>query len=88
MRGIIIDKIYMKIESESQKLRMGEGCWTINLGEISGKQIEEIQYMTPKHIYSISLNDARKKGFIRNFQGELKLIVPIRAWSIEKCLKK
>ena len=83
MYGYIENRTYMKIENESQKLRMGGGCWTVNLSEISGKQIENIQYMTSKYTYSISLEDAMKKGFIRNLGGELKLIIPIRCWEIK-----
>jgi hypothetical protein len=84
MHGIIQDKTYIKKEKESDKLRLGGGAWTLNLSEISGKQIEKIQYITDKFTYSINYNDAVKKGFIRQFQGELKLIIPIRCWEITK----
>jgi len=84
MYGHIENKIYYKIEDESQLLRLGGGSWTINLKEISGQNIEKIEYITPKRTYFITLSDAMKKGFVRNFQGELKLIVPLRAWGIKE----
>lgn len=84
MRGVILGNKYIKKEKEQDKLRLSGGCWTINLSEISGKQIEEIEYITDKFTYSINYNDAVKKGFIRQFQGELKLIVPTRCWLIKK----
>lgn len=84
MHGIVIDHTYIKKENESAQLRMGGGCWTINLGEISGKQIDTLQIITNKYTYIISYNNALKKGFIRNFQGEIKLIVPIISWEVVK----
>ncbi len=84
MHGIIVNKTYTKKESEKDKLRLGGGCWTINLAEISGYEIEKIEYLTSDKLYSISFNDAMKKGWVRNFQGEMKLIVPIRYWEVKK----
>jgi hypothetical protein len=80
MRGWVENKTYYKKEDESQRLKMGGSSWTINFAEIKDKEIEFIVYITPKAEYKISYGDAVNKGFIRNFQSENKLVVPVRYW--------
>ena len=83
MRGWIEDKTYYKYEDEGMKLRIAKGSWSINLEEIAGKPVEKIVYQTEKAIYTIGFHKARKHGFIRNFRGETKLIVPLKYWEIK-----
>ena len=83
MRGWIDKKTYKKYEDENQKLNIGGGSWTINIDEVGGKDIENVEYITNKHKYRIDFNEARTKGFTRLFQGEPKLVVPIKYW--EEC---
>lgn len=83
MRGWITDKTYRKNEQEDGKLKIGGGSWTINLQEIYGKPINRIEYITPKAIYSIDYQEAVSVGFVRTFQGEAKLIVPIKYWQVK-----
>ena len=80
MRGIINDSWYLKKEKESGKLRMCGGSWTINLKEIDGRTIENIKYITEKNTYIINYYTAFSKGFIKTFNGEDKLVVPIQHW--------
>lgn len=87
MHGIVDGDIYIKKESEKDKLRnfgKPEGSWTINLDEINNKPIENIVYFTEKFIYRISYKKAFKKGYIKKLAGELKLIVPIKQWVREE----
>jgi len=80
MRGTIVGNEYIKRESEKDKLRMGGGSWTINLGWLR-PGVDKITYITLKDTYSISLKDAMLHGFKREFKGENKLVVPLEYWS-------
>ncbi len=79
-----IDKAKLiKIEKESGKLRMGGGAWTIPMGYFTqGTQVREIEYITEKAVYRISADTAIAHGFSRSFKDELKLIVPLKHWTI------
>lgn len=81
MRGQITNHIYVKKEKESGKLRMCGGSWTINLQEIEGRVVDKFIYYTEKGAYSIDYYKAFSKGFIKNFRGEDKLVVPIQHWN-------
>ena len=80
------DNILTKKEKESSKLRLCGGSWSINLSEIkeltsiNKVKVELIRYVTASHTYEILYEEALAKGFIRTFQGETKLIVPIKYW--------
>ena len=84
MHGFIVNGVYTKREDEKQKLRIAGGSWTINLAEIAGEDIKLFVYKTPKFIYEIESETAYKRGFIRRFKDEAKLIVPIKYWTKEK----
>lgn len=71
----------IKMEKESSKLRIGGGSWTINLDKVNLDDINEIEYLTHKSRYNISKDAALSKGFYRTFQGERKLVVPLKHWS-------
>ena len=81
--GFIIDETYYKHEKESGKLRMCGGSWTINLKEINDS-ISLVKFKTEKAVYEIQLSLAERKGFVRKFNGESKLIVPIEYWNKKK----
>ena len=83
MHGMVDSGIYIKKESEKDKLRMGGGSWTINLDEINNQDIQSIVYFTDETIYRISYKNAFKKGWIKSLAGELKLIVPVKHWNKE-----
>lgn len=70
----------IKTEKESSKLRIGGGSWTINLDKVNLDDVNEIEYITHKSSYTISKQDAVSNGFYRTFNGEKKLIVPIKYW--------
>lgn len=74
---------YVKYEKESGKLRMSGGSWTINLDKINLDKVKIIRYITEKYNYQIKTDDATGKGYIRNFRGENKLVVPIAEWTKE-----
>jgi|TARA_Y100000310_G_scaffold13096_1_gene13443 hypothetical protein len=80
MHGFILDHIYYKHEDETQLLKMGGGSWTINLAEIANDDVVEIRFRTRAGVYSIDYNTAFMKGFIKNFRGEHKLVVPKKHW--------
>lgn len=85
MHGTIKDMVYTKYEDEGNILRMCPGgAWTINLDEVNMDDVKLIRYITPEHIYSIYPEDALMLGFIREFQGEEKLVVPLKHWAKEK----
>ena len=79
-KSFINDDILYKYEKESGKLRLSGGSWTINLDKQSLDSINYIVYITSKFRYKISCEDALNKGYIRNFRGENKLIVPFKHW--------
>ena len=82
--GFIEDGIYYKKESEKMKLRMGNGSWTIPIQEIEGHGVDRVRYKTETNVYEIDYDDARCSGWEANFQGELKLIVPIKNWTVTR----
>ena len=87
MHGTIDNGIYIKKEPEKGKLRNFSkplGAWTINMDEISNKDIDRIVYFTESYIYRISYKKAFEKGYIKTLAGELKLIVPIKEWIKEE----
>lgn len=80
MRGILKDGIYTKREDEKNKLRMGDGSWSINLDELPSEGVRLIEYVTPLDNYVITREDAMKYGFTRMLGGEKKLVVPLKCW--------
>jgi len=80
MKVYIKDRTLIKHEKESSKLRIGGGSWTIQTKWLNDK-VDNVLYITPAKQYKISLNEAWENGFIREFQGESKLVVPIKYWS-------
>jgi hypothetical protein len=82
MKGTIFENTYTKNEKEKSRLRMGSGSWSIPLDWIEGKGVESICYITEKAKYEIDLQKALIAGWVRNMQGERKLIVPIKFWEI------
>jgi hypothetical protein len=83
MHGFVDSGIYIKKESEKDKLRMAGGSWTINLDEINNQDIKELVYFTDKYIYRITYEKAHSLGFVKSLAGELKLIVPVKHWRVE-----
>ena len=85
MKGTIKNKVYHKYEKESSRFRKigrPEGSWTINLGWLENKEVDTIIYETKKAIYKIDFDWAVLQGKILVFQGEVKLVVPIKNWEI------
>lgn len=80
MHGDIINGIYYKREKDASKLRLAGGAWTIPMAEIHTKEISTFVYYTETAQYRISRYDAMTKGFEAKFQGEKKLVVPIKFW--------
>jgi hypothetical protein len=85
MRGLTEGSTYVKWENEKEKLRIGGGSWSINLADcnLSDPNIQSIRFETDKAIYRIGKAKAVGFGFKRNFQGEAKLVVPIKYWEVE-----
>ena len=81
MKGIIVKNEYIKHEKEADILRMGGGSWTVNLEWIN-PEIKTITYITEKNKYQISFEDAIRHGFERHFQGEKKLVIPLKHWFV------
>lgn len=79
--GIIKGKVYYKQEKEKDRLRMGGGSWSINLGEVDTNKISTIVFCTELGHYVISSVKALAGGFERTLGGELKLVVPVKYWS-------
>ena len=80
--GNVIGHTYFKSEKEKDKLRLAGGSWSVNVKEVVDKPVKTIKYQTEKHIYTIDYHTANNKGFKREFKGELKLIIPIKHWTI------
>ncbi len=83
-RHYINGDTFVKYEKESGKLRMSGGSWTINLDKIKLESVKYIRYITERFVYQISSTYATDKGYIRNFQGENKLVVPISNWKVKE----
>lgn len=81
MKGVIVKNEYIKHEKEADILRMGGGSWTVNLEWIN-PEIKVITYITEKNKYQISFEDAIRYGFERHFQGEKKLVIPLKHWFV------
>lgn len=79
MRGTIDGEIYIKHEDDQQQLRLGGNSWSINLQDLPDSATL-IQYITPSMSYVITRDKAFKHGFIKVFNNEKKLIVPIKHW--------
>ena len=80
MHGTIINGCYTKYEKERDRLRIAD-AWTISVNTIEGEW-DRIEYISEKGSYKISRNDAVCHGFFRPFQGEEKMCVPVKWWSI------
>lgn len=80
MNAFIENNILYKKEKESGKLRMGGGSWTINMDKFDLDIVDEIHYITEQYVYVIQTNDAKWNGYIKEFQGETKLVVAIKHW--------
>ena len=80
MKAFIEDRVLYTKEKESGKLRMSGGSWTFNMDKFDLDIIDEIHYITEQYAYIIKTNDAKWNGFIKEFQGENKLIIPIKHW--------
>lgn len=79
MRGILDGSVYMKQEAEEQQLRLGGNSWSINLQDLP-EEATLIEYITPLTHYVITREKAFKRGFVKVFNGEKKLVVPIKYW--------
>lgn len=82
MKGNIFDGTYHKHENEKDRLRIGGGSWSIPLDWIENKGVHTVRYTTDKAVYEIDLMKANVAGFTRVLQGERKLIVPVKFWTI------
>lgn len=71
----------VKYEKASSKLRMFGGSWTVK-AELLTDKIEHIKYITSGKEYNISVDDAYEHGQWRVFQGEKKLIIPLKFWTV------
>jgi len=80
MKQFIKEGTLTKYEKESGKLRMSGGCWTINMDKVSLESLKDIVYITERYKYEIPKQWAVKNGWIKEFRGETKLIVPIKYW--------
>jgi len=78
----ITNRIYYKNEKESDKLKMSGGAWSINLSTFVPQDIDKFIFITHRNTYEINRTDAFDYGFVRVFQGESKLIVPLKKWNI------
>ena len=80
MKAFIEIRVLYKKEKESGKLKMSGGSWTINMDKFDLDIVDEIHYITEQYAYTIKTNDAKWNGFVKEFQGETKLIVAIKHW--------
>ena len=74
------DGVYYKIEHEKDRLKMGNGSWTIPVSIFTMDNVKAYCYQTEKGQYTVSKRMAVTKGFERVFQGENKLVVPLKNW--------
>lgn len=89
MHGKYVNGIYEKIESERDRLRIGNGSWTINLEEINRLTVRKgkinlIRYITEEAVYEITPEQAKLKGFRMTLGDELKLVVPAIHWNTRR----
>ena len=89
MKHVMIDNegLCYKREDELNRLRIGGSSWTINLDEIDIVDVKEFIYSTDVAIYKITRTKALEHGFKAIFQGETKLVVPVKYWSIQRIKK-
>lgn len=78
--GIVRDGTYYKAEKEKDRLRIGDGSWSINLADVDFKKVDMIVYSSEKARYTITSVDALSHGFERTLGGEIKLVVPVKYW--------
>jgi hypothetical protein len=80
MREYIDNHTLVKHEKESSKLRLSGGAWTINLDRVNLEDFADIRYHTEKNVYYIPKSIATYYGYVREFRGERKLVVPLKYW--------
>tara|TARA_R100000742_G_C4243106_1_gene62433 strand:+ start:118 stop:381 length:264 start_codon:yes stop_codon:yes gene_type:complete len=80
MKYFIRDRVLIKYEKESGKLRMSSGSWTINLTKFNLEDFDKITYITERYKYEIDTAWALDNGFTKVFRGESKLVIPIKYW--------
>jgi hypothetical protein len=83
MRFNIHDGVLIKYEKEKSRLKIGKGSWTIKKEWIENPEIFKIKYITEESLYTITKEDALKKGWYLLLGGEDKLVVPIKNWTID-----
>jgi len=81
--GKIVKGIYYKKEDEKNKLRMGNGSWSINLDDLEGTGWQGACFDTHLGRYAIDRETAWEKGWILELGGEKKLIVPCKLWGFK-----
>lgn len=91
--GMLHFGTYYKLEKENDRLRHPQPSWTVNLDVLeklinedkftsSLGEIERFKYITDENIYTILRDSAFKKGQKRILNGEIKLAIPIKDWTI------
>jgi hypothetical protein len=75
-----------KHEFESTKLVKDGGAWTVNLDVCNIRRCKSIVYETEIAYYTVSIEDALKHGIHSHFNGEHKLVIQLKYWTVVKKL--
>ena len=84
---MILDKgILTKHENDKKMLRKNDGSWTINMSKLWNHlgSIQKVIYITQSGKYEIDFTTALIHGVEETFNGERKLVVPVRLWNFTK----
>jgi hypothetical protein len=80
--GTVVNGVYIKNEKEKDKLRKFD-AWSLNSSDWEDKPVKSLKVKTDRHVYEMPIEVALKHGFRQEFNGESKLILPMRLWSID-----
>jgi len=83
--GFITGDTYFKNEKESGKLKRPTLAWTV-LMEIYEK-VNRVVYVTDKYTYTFD-KPAHDNPIIRTYQGERKIVIPIKNFKVEDNVKE
>lgn len=78
----ILKKVFYREVSEKDRMRIFD-AWSIHpdaLKKITSLGVDGLHYRSGNAHYYISLEDAKKKGFLREFGGGKTFYIPIKFW--------
>lgn len=87
---IVGDEFRRKVDHHKDRMRIFD-AWSIHprvFEKLGQNNVRTLVYISSDGlIYRISIGDAKKKGFEREFSGGKTLYVPLKYWTVENTVQ-